>query len=191
MRRELEAIRADVRSIGQPRSVVPQTSTAPYVPRTTSLEPTTHAANPLLTTSPTTTTSPTLSASGSATHSGPPGPSAPATPIGPPPVAPVPAANTSGGRPVDGTQSMIIPPRAVDTPPTSRSMTSTPAPTNDDPLSQSTPAIVGVSVQHPGQRIQETMDMYGSQLTDRTFTPGSTYRRIDQREAARKLANFL
>lgn len=183
MKRELEAIRADVRAIGQPRAIVPQTSTTPHVRRTTSIEPIVSLASPPLPGSPTTTGPTSPSVSGSAAHSGPPGSNMPTTPIGPSPVAPAAVGNTNGGRPADGTQSMIIPPPA--TPPAPRSMTGTPAPTGGDPLSWSTPA-VGSSIQ---QAPQETMN--GSQPTDRSFTPSSAYRRIDQREAARKLANFL
>lgn len=190
VKRELEAVRADVRAIGQPIKSAPTPAPAavahhPTIPNAAPSVPVIPAGVP----------------GHPADRSYLPGPSPAASSLARPSIpapspVPVAAAGAShivnGGRPLDGTQSMIVPPLSrgsnVNSPTTfTRSMTSTPtpiSPTSFDPLSQS--VVVGPSSANANGTYQPT---HAATMGRSFMAPQRS--RIDDREAARKLANFL
>lgn len=200
LKKELEAIRADVQAIGQP--IRPGVAVAAAAPQSSMIVPPTadvfspssssyrHPASPAASTSGP-QTSPLIS-----DRPGLPGPST-SSPAGPPLVNPIAATArvqdlSNGGRPLDGTRSMIVPPHAaVNSPLSPRSTTnSTPGPSSFDPLSHS--AVVGSSTDPlgGGAVAYHNGAAQSSQTLGRSFAQPTRYK-IDQREAARKLANFL
>ncbi|KAF8306464.1 hypothetical protein DL93DRAFT_2179307 [Clavulina sp. PMI_390] len=170
VKRELEAIRADVRQIGEAYR-------APVSPQAQSATPVhERAANVPLPYSPVPSTPASAMASPVATngHRDPLGDVRSPIPLaGPPLVGPVPAAAAAAPRPgIPGplNGSMIIPPRSASAAPgvPPRSMTSTP--------------VIPYGARAVGPDSAQTLG--------RSFNQSPRYK-IDQREAARKLANFL
>lgn len=190
-KRELEAVKSDVKAIGQPRAIVSPVSNAPYMPPP--------MPSQLFSSQQQSTAGPSLPNSPALVSASPLGGSRPHTPSSSSHVE-SPSQAFSNGPPRSalpaGTQSMILPssqnmaagPSSPLTGPP-RSMTTNTSSSNFDPLSQSAfvPGVAGGRSGFPGVTGSNGTPSFGSA----GFAQTPPRNRIDQREAARKLANFL